>query len=170
MKITKSELKNVILQEVKKLERVDMLKRNLKLINEALEHPENLNEEEIDELFGGLKKVFQRGGEKVGQAAQSAGSGIAQGVKSAASGVAQGVKGAGQALAGAGQAVAGAAKGAGQAVAGAAQKAGQDIKQTYQAGEKEALGNKIKSLTQQYEKQYGKLNLAEGKKKILKQK
>ena len=144
MKITKSELKNVILQEVKKLERVDMLKRNLKLINEALEHPENLNEEEIDELFGGLKKVFQRGGEKVGQAAQSAGSGIAQGVKSAASGVAQ--------------------------VAGAAQKAGQDIKQTYQAGEKEALGNKIKSLTQQYEKQYGKLNLAEGKKKILKQK
>ena len=89
MKITKSELQEVILQEVKKLERIDMLKGKLKLINEALEHPENLNEEEIEELFGGLRKVFQKGGQKVADTAKDAAGAVAGGVKDAAGSVKQ---------------------------------------------------------------------------------
>ncbi|TXH08121.1 MAG: hypothetical protein E6R04_11160 [Spirochaetes bacterium] len=84
------------------------------LVRESIhEELENLSEEELQELLGGLKGMFG-----------AAGQGIKQG--------AQRVAGAAQAV---GQKVAGAAQQAGQAVAGAAGKAAGAVKGAYQAGE-----------------------------------
>lgn len=88
------------------------------LIRESVEEEiSNLNEEELDELLGGLKGL-----------AQGAGAGL---------------KRAGQALAtGAGNvgtAIAGAAKRAGSGISNAATKAGGAVKGAYQAGERTSL-------------------------------
>lgn len=87
------------------------------LIKESVEEQiGNLNEEELDELLGGLKGL-----------AQGAGAGLKR--------AGQAVKGA---TARAGSAVAGAVKGAGQAVSGVAGQAAGAVKGAYQHGEKTA--------------------------------
>jgi hypothetical protein len=88
------------------------------MIRESVEEEiSNLNEEELDELLGGLKGL-----------AGAAGAGL---------------KRAGQAAAGAAQkagtAAAGAVRGAGQAVAGVAGQAAGAVKGAYQAGERNSL-------------------------------
>lgn len=97
------------------------------MIRESVEEEiSNLNEEELDELLGGLKGL--------------------------AGGAGAGLKRAGQAVAGgarrAGGAIAGAARGAAGAVAGAASGAAGAVKGAYQAGEKKsALAAINKALT-----------------------
>jgi hypothetical protein len=87
------------------------------LIKESVEEQiSNLNEEELDELLGGLKGV-----------AQGAGAGLKR--------AGQAVKGA---AARAGSAVAGAARGVGGAVSGVAGQAASAVKGAYQHGEKTA--------------------------------
>ena len=88
------------------------------MIRESVEEEiSNLNEEELDELLGGLKGL--------------------------AGGAGAGLKRAGQAVAGgarrAGGAIAGAARGAAGAVAGAASGAAGAVKGAYQAGERNSL-------------------------------
>jgi hypothetical protein len=92
---------------VKKSDIEQMVRESLK------EEMQNLSEEEMQELLGGLKGLFG-----------AAGQGIKQGAQKVA-GVAQK----------AGQAVKGAAQQAGQAVAGAAGKAAGAVQGAYQAGE-----------------------------------
>jgi hypothetical protein len=95
------------------------------LVRESIhEELENLSEEELTELLGGLKGLFGAAGQGVKQGVQK--------VAGAAQQAGQAVRGAAQA---AGQKVAGVAQQAGQAVAGAAGKVGGAVKGAYQAGE-----------------------------------
>jgi len=85
MKINQSELKALIIQEVKKLEKIDKVKSQIKLINETFENPETLEEEQLDEF---LRKML--GG--IGAVGKSAAQGVKQGVQQAAQGVKQGAQ------------------------------------------------------------------------------
>lgn len=97
------------------------------LVREAVEaEVGQLNEEELDELLGGLKNVFGAGAKAVGGAAQKAGQAV-QGVAQKAAGAVQQ----------AGQKVAGATQGAVQGAVGA-------VKNAYQSGEKQAAMNSVK--------------------------
>lgn len=101
------------------------------LIKEAVEAQVGpLNEEELEELFGGLKNLFGTGAKAVAGQAAKAGSAI---------------KGA---AVGAGQAVAGQAARAGQAIQGAAAGAAGAVKGAYQAGEKTAAMQSVKKSIQ----------------------
>lgn len=101
------------------------------LIREAVQtQVSELNEEELEELLGGLKNLFGTGAKAVGGAAQRAGSAIGGAVK------------------GAGQAVAGQAQRVGQAVSGAAAGAAGAVKGAYQAGEKTAAIQSVKQSIQ----------------------
>lgn len=122
MKVTKEQLEKMVLEAVQA-------------------EVGQLNEEELEELLGGLKGMFGAAGKGIAKGAQAVGSGIAKGVQA----VGGAVKGAGQAV---GQAIGGAAQKAGQAVSGAAQKAGAAVKGAYQAGETKAAVDNVKKTVQ----------------------
>ena len=118
-------------------------KRQLEaLIRESVnEQVSNLNEEELEELLGGLKGMFGAAGAGIKKGAQAAGSavgGAAQRAGSAVTGAAQR----------AGSAVSGAAQRAGTAVQGAAAGAAGAVKGAYQAGEKQSAFNNVKKSIQ----------------------
>lgn len=117
MKVTKSQLEALIRESVN-------------------EQVSNLNEEELEELLGGLKGMFGAAGAGIKKGAQAVG-GAAQRAGSAVQGAAQR----------AGSAVTGAAQRAGSAVTGAAAGAAGAVKGAYQAGEATAaLGNVKKAI------------------------
>ena len=121
MKVTKSQLEALIRESVN-------------------EQVSNLNEEELEELLGGLKGMFGAAGAGIKKGAQAVGSavgGAAQRAGSAVTGAART----------AGSAVTGAAQRAGSAVTGAAAGAAGAVKGAYQAGEATAaLGNVKKAI------------------------
>lgn len=88
------------------------------LIKESVEEQiSNLNEEELDELLGGLKSL-----------AQGAGAGLKRAGQAVASGASK-----------VGSAIAGAAQDVGTGIAGTATKAAGAVKGAYQAGERSSL-------------------------------
>jgi hypothetical protein len=106
MKVTKKQLENMIRESVE-------------------EEIGSLNEEELNELLGGLKNLFGTGAKAVQGAAQSAGKAV--------SGAAQT----------AGRAVSGAAQKAGTAISGVAGQAAGAVKGAYQQGEKTSALSKV---------------------------
>src|ERR1035437_4359404 len=93
MKITKTELLQIIKEEAGKL------KKKSALIAERAEIQKQLNESELDELsWQGIKNVGKTAGGMLGRAAGRAGSAVANKVGQAGSAVAGAAKSAGQAV------------------------------------------------------------------------
>jgi hypothetical protein len=171
MKIKKSELKALIREEAIKLhytqqlnERKAKIENMINLISEGRE--DEVNEEELNELLGGLGRLAASSAKAIGGAVKSAGQAIGSGAQQVGQKISNTAQKAGQAVGGAmdkaGQAVGGAMDKAGQAVGGAIDKAGQavgdaakGIKNTYNKGELEATVKKINDLNDYYKKLTG---------------
>ena len=87
MKITKSDLQEIIKEEavrlfqIQKLEEAQMkVREELKLISEG---KKQMSDEEMNELLAGLKSVFGAGAQKAGQVAASAAQKVGQAVAGA---------------------------------------------------------------------------------------
>jgi septation ring formation regulator EzrA len=85
MKITKSELQQIIKEEAQRYVEMENLKKRQIKLQEAitrLNEDESLTEEELAEIsFGGLKSAFGKVGEKIGGAAKAAGAAVKKGAE-----------------------------------------------------------------------------------------
>lgn len=139
IKISEKKFNQILQEEVKRYKDIKSLESDKKQIQEAISKLQNAkSQEEIDEIWGGVKKLFQKGGQAVAQGAKD----VYQGAKADVQQFGNDIK------AGA-QQVKGALKQGAQAV----QQGAQQIKQTYQQGEKE---QSIKNTKRQIEKLWAK--------------
>jgi hypothetical protein len=129
MKVTinKERFNEIIKEEVEKYRKIKELENDKKQIEEALvKLQETTSQEEIDELWGGLKNVFKKGAQVTGNAVQNAYQGAKNDVNQFANAVGQKAQAVGQAV----------------------QKQAQQVKQVYQQGEKEQAIKTTKSQIQ----------------------
>lgn len=128
LNISNQRFNEIIKEEVEKFRKIQQLESKKKALEEGLKKiQEAQSQEEIDELWGGLKKLFQTGGQNVANAAQS----TYQNVKNDINATKQAIQQKGQ-----------------QIVQAAKQKANA-VKQVYQQGEKD---QDIKTTKSQIEK------------------
>ena len=128
LNISNQRFNEIIKEEVEKFRKIQHLESKKKALEEGLKKLQEANsQEEIDELWGGLKKMFQTGGQQIANAAQS----TYQNVKNDVNATKQAVRQ------------------KGQQVAQAVQQKANAVKQVYQQGEKE---QDIKTTKSQIEK------------------
>jgi hypothetical protein len=138
IKISKKRFNEILNEEVQKFKKIQELKDNKKFLEETLLKLENAtSQEEIDELWGGVKKLFQKGTQAAGNAVKSAYQGAKADVNQLASDINQRAKVVGQNI----------------------KQQAQNIKQVYQQGEKEQA---IKNTKAQIEKLWAKRKEIEG--------
>lgn len=137
--ITKQKFNQIIKEEVQKLRKIKELESDKKQIEEALiKIQESNSQEEIDELWGGLKGLFNKGAQATGDAFKSAYQGAKDDVNQFVDTVGQKANVVGQAV----------------------KQQAQNVKKVYQQGEKEQaikntkaeiqnLWNKRKAIEQQ---------------------
>ncbi len=123
VKLTRNQLAQLIKEEVDRYNRIQELQSKKQQLDEALEKLES--GENIEELWGGMKHLFNKGAQSAGQKLSQAG----QTLKTGAKALGQDFKDV------YGQAAQGIANTANQAAQGISNAAGQ-VKQTYQHGEK----------------------------------
>lgn len=166
--ITKEQLNSIIQEEVIRLNRIQELTTKHQQLNEAMQ---KLQEgQDIDELWGGIKHLFNKGASAAGAAGQAAMNKAGQVANAGYNAAKSTVQGMGQDLKQAGRDVVN----VGRSAAGAVSNAASSVKQTYQQGEKmqkissteaaikkawaqkKALINQISSLQTQYQQLTGK--------------
>lgn len=129
MKVTinKNRFNEIIKEEVEKYRKIQELQSDKKQIEEALNKlQEAKSQEEIDELWGGLKNLFQKGTQAAGNAIGNAYQGVKDDANQFANKVGQKANAIGQAV----------------------QKQAQQVKSIYQQGEKEQAIKTAKSQIQ----------------------
>lgn len=150
IKISEKKFNQILQEEVKRYKDIKSLESDKKQIQEAISKLQNAkSQEEIDEIWGGVKKLFQKGGQAFAQGAKDVYQGAKADVQQFGGDIKQGVQQVGGALKQGAQAVQKGAQQVGQSV----QQGAQQIKQTYQQGEKE---QSIKNTKRQIEKLWAK--------------
>ena len=166
--ITKEQLNSIIQEEVHRLNRIQELTSKHRQLKEMMQ---KLQEgQDIDELWGGIKHLFNKGSQAATSAGNAAMNKVGQAANAGYNAAKSTVQGMGQDLKQAGQDVAN----VGRSAVGAVSNAANSVKQTYQQGEKmqkisnteaaikkawsqkKALINQIASLQTQYQQLTGK--------------
>lgn len=152
IKISEKKFNQILQEEIQRYKDIKSLESDKKQIQEAINKlQEAKSQEEIDEIWGGVKKLFQKGGQAVAQGANNVYQGAKADVQQFGSDIKTGAQQVGGAIKQGAQAVQKGVQQVGQAV----QQGAQQVKQTYQQGEKE---QSIKTTKRQIEKLWAKRN------------